>query len=79
MRRRLAERALRRAEQLLDTFPATVLGVRRRPQSAQAMVEFLIIIPVLILLIFGAVQARDPIPPKMAVERRPFRPHAWAR
>ncbi len=31
--------------------------MRRRPQSAQAMVEFLIIIPVLILLIFGAVQA----------------------
>ncbi|WP_405119351.1 TadE/TadG family type IV pilus assembly protein [Pseudomonas leptonychotis] len=31
--------------------------MNRRPQSAQAMVEFLIIIPVLILLIFGAAQA----------------------
>lgn len=31
--------------------------MRRHSQSAQAMVEFLIIIPVLILLIFGAAQA----------------------
>ncbi|WP_447589755.1 TadE/TadG family type IV pilus assembly protein [Aquipseudomonas campi] len=31
--------------------------MKRRAQRAQAMVEFLIIIPVLILLIFGAVQA----------------------
>lgn len=31
--------------------------MNRRPQRAQAMVEFLIIIPVLILLIFGAAQA----------------------
>ncbi|MBA1185926.1 TadE/TadG family type IV pilus assembly protein [Stutzerimonas nitrititolerans] len=31
--------------------------MKRRAQCAQAMVEFLIIIPVLVLLIFGAVQA----------------------
>lgn len=31
--------------------------MNHRPQRAQAMIEFLIIIPVLVLLIFGAVQA----------------------
>jgi Flp pilus assembly protein TadG len=33
------------------------MSMNRHRQTAQAMVEFLIIIPVLIMLIFGAAQA----------------------